>query len=159
MYHLSIAAALLHQKPERIYLHYRTMPHGSWWDDTVKLCGPVLRLRRVPSLNQIFGRPIFHFAHKSDVLRLEILIQYGGIYLDLDMVLVRSLDPLRMMPTVLAEEGTGDNNNTHELRDFHFDFDLMCGDRSDTFSFRLVFVLFCCSHRPRHVKQVDGDSW
>ena len=55
----------------------------------------------------IFGRPIRKFAHQADVLRLELLQQFGGVYLDLDVVLLRPLDVLLTSPQelVLAHEG------------------------------------------------------
>ena len=39
---------------------------------------------------QIFGNPVKRFAHQADVLRLELLLQFGGVYLDLDVLLLRS---------------------------------------------------------------------
>jgi hypothetical protein len=43
------------------------------------------------SLQQFGFHGIEHIAHKADILRLILLIKYGGYYLDLDMV---SLKPL-----------------------------------------------------------------
>ena len=40
-------------------------------------------------------------AHKSDVIRLEQLLQTGGIYLDLDVIALRSFDRL----LAVAEKG------------------------------------------------------
>ena len=33
-------------------------------------------------------RPLTHAAHRADVLRLQLLIAQGGIYLDLDMIVL-----------------------------------------------------------------------
>lgn len=100
-----MAAAFHVQRPERILLHCYNEPHGPWWDETKKLCGNTLELHLLAPVTAIFGRPLRHYAHKSDVVRLEALLEHGGIYLDIDVVLVHSLDVLRVYHTVLAEEG------------------------------------------------------
>ena len=42
--------------------------------------------------------------HQSDVARLQILLHVGGIYLDDDVITVRSLNELRHNEMVLGEE-------------------------------------------------------
>jgi len=42
--------------------------------------------------------------HQSDTARLQILLEMGGIYMDDDLVLLKSLDPLRSHQMVLGEE-------------------------------------------------------
>ena len=42
--------------------------------------------------------------HKADVARLELMLEVGGIYLDTDSVIVRSLDGLRRYNVTLGEE-------------------------------------------------------
>jgi hypothetical protein len=73
-----------------VYFHYHYEPSGFWWE-TIK---PKLTLHQVSIPESIFGNPIHHFAHKADVIRLEVLLEYGGIYLDLDTICVRPLAPL-----------------------------------------------------------------
>ena len=41
------------------------------------------------------GKEIKEFQHKSDFVRLEVLYEFGGIYLDLDAIPLRSFDRLR----------------------------------------------------------------
>lgn len=40
-------------------------------------------------VKSIMGNEIEHFAHKADVIRLEALRDWGGIYLDTDVMVVR----------------------------------------------------------------------
>lgn len=40
-------------------------------------------------VKSIYGNEVVHFAHKADVLRLEALRDYGGVYLDTDVLVVR----------------------------------------------------------------------
>ena len=42
--------------------------------------------------------------HKADVARLQIQQEVGGIYLDTDVVFLKSVDELRKYKMVLAEE-------------------------------------------------------
>lgn len=46
------------------------------------------------------------WAGKVDVLRLEILYKYGGVYVDLDSICLRSLNPLIINQTLIASKGT-----------------------------------------------------
>uniref|UniRef100_A0A8W8KE60 Alpha-1,4-N-acetylglucosaminyltransferase n=1 Tax=Magallana gigas TaxID=29159 RepID=A0A8W8KE60_MAGGI len=45
--------------------------------------------------SKIGNRKIVFLEHKSDILRLQILREYGGIYLDTDQLLLTSLDKFR----------------------------------------------------------------
>jgi predicted O-methyltransferase YrrM len=40
------------------------------------------------------GFKLHHFQYKADVVRLEILYEFGGVYLDLDMLIFRNFDEL-----------------------------------------------------------------
>lgn len=44
-------------------------------------------------------------AHKTDLLRLYVLKKYGGMYFDMDVYILRSLDELRNYPAVMGMEG------------------------------------------------------
>ena len=46
------------------------------------------------------------WAFVSDYARLKVIFQYGGIYLDTDVELVRSLDPLLEHKCYLATESS-----------------------------------------------------
>jgi hypothetical protein len=83
--YLAVRSALEINQPQRIYLHYRHESCGPWWELTKKL----VVLRQVEPPTQIFGRPLWHYAHQCDVLRLSVLRRYGGIYLDIDTLCVR----------------------------------------------------------------------
>ena len=51
----------------------------------------------------IHGQRIDGVYHRGDVAKLEILLQHGGIYLDYDVIVVNSLDPLRCFDAALGE--------------------------------------------------------
>lgn len=99
--HLVVLAAIRRIRPEKVYFHYHFMPNGTWFEHTK----PYLILNQVKSPQQIFGKPLNHVAHKADVVRLEVLLKYGGIYLDMDVLALKSFDELRQFPMVLGQEG------------------------------------------------------
>lgn len=48
-----------------------------------------LKMVKQRDVTEIFGRKVEKLAHKADVIRLEVLRDYGGIYLDTDMFVLR----------------------------------------------------------------------
>ena len=51
---------------------------------------------------EIYGNNLYHYAHQSDVIRLQKLCKYGGIYLDIDTICLRSFKDLRNNKFVLG---------------------------------------------------------
>jgi hypothetical protein len=80
--------------------YYNREPAGYWWEKAK----PLLNLVPIDPPSAIFGNPLRHPAHMADVLRLDILMERGGVYLDLDVVCLRPFAPLMRFDTVLGEE-------------------------------------------------------
>jgi GT2 family glycosyltransferase len=97
----AVMSALRVQRPERILLHYHFEPRGLFWD----LVRPYVELHRVAMIDSIFGNPVKHYAHKADLVRLQALLQYGGIYLDMDVITLRPYDDLMSHEMVMGQEG------------------------------------------------------
>lgn len=100
IHYLSVVSAWRNIKPRSIMFHHGNLPAGKWWD----LSKPYLTLVRARNVTEIFGVPVRHFAHKADIIRLEVLKKYGGIYLDADVVTLRSFDSLRKHSVVMARQ-------------------------------------------------------
>ncbi len=96
--YLAIKSAYELNRPERIYLHYQHECSGPWWDKAAEM----LTLNRVEPPQEVFGRKLNHFAHRSDVLRLQVLQEHGGIYMDIDTLCLRPFTPLLDQRCVLA---------------------------------------------------------
>ncbi|KAI5449138.1 hypothetical protein NCC49_005276 [Naganishia albida] len=107
--YLAIRSALVNIKPEKVYFHYHNIPTGPWWDELVK---DLTLIRHEHVLTHIMGKELKHFAHKSDVMRLEALLNSGGIYLDIDVFVMRSFEPLMYHPTTLGMEASPDSRRT-----------------------------------------------
>lgn len=88
--YLSILSAYYVNKPDKIYFHYYYEPYGYWWDKIKHL----LTLEKIDPPNEIYNNFIYHYAHKADVIRLQKLIEYGGIYLDIDTICLKSFSDL-----------------------------------------------------------------
>ena len=100
IHYLAVVTAWKVNQPEKMFLHYAYEPSGEWWDKAK----PYLTLNQVVPPKEIFGRPLKHFAHQADVLRLEMLMQHGGIYLDMDVVCINSFGPLLRKGFVMGRE-------------------------------------------------------
>jgi glycosyltransferase involved in cell wall biosynthesis len=96
-------------EPEAIYLHHKHRPWGPWWDRIephltlveVDYVGEVLRADY--SAGHVPRR--YRYAHHSDFIRLDALLEHGGIYADIDTVFIRDF-PADMFdrPFVIGSE-------------------------------------------------------
>lgn len=102
VHHLAVKSAFMVNRPDAIHLHYRYRPSGIWWERSL----PYLRPVPLDPPTHIGGVPIRHVAHQADVARLQILREYGGIYLDMDVLCVRPLDALLHHRTVLGQQSS-----------------------------------------------------
>jgi len=101
---LAIYTAWKVNRPDIIHFHHTEEPQGQWW----RLARPLLSLNRVPPVTEVFGNAVTYPAHQADVIRLEMLRRFGGIYLDLDVISINTLEPLLANEFVMGiEPGTG----------------------------------------------------
>lgn len=101
VHYLAVRSAVETNRPETVLFHYRYEPTGEWWERA----RPYLDLHPVEPLAALYGVPNPHYAHQADYIRLSALHEHGGIYLDMDVLCLRSFEPLRRHETVLGEEG------------------------------------------------------
>ncbi|KAL1869730.1 hypothetical protein VTK73DRAFT_2938 [Phialemonium thermophilum] len=113
--YLAVRSAIISLGPEAIYLHYTYLSDPPSSDvDADPLSNPwVRRLQNHIKLAHHEPRTMGpkSFAHASDILRLELLRDTGGIYLDMDSFALRPFDQLLQSPysrgrdVVLGHEG------------------------------------------------------
>lgn len=101
IHYLAVLSCYKVNRPSKMTFHYEYEPKGIWWERAK----PYLCLAQVDTPVSIYGRPLKHYAHRADVLRLQILIDFGGIYLDLDVLCLRPFADLRHFAVVLGKEG------------------------------------------------------
>jgi Glycosyltransferase sugar-binding region containing DXD motif len=93
VHYLCIESCRRVQRPEQIFLHCRDLPQGRYW----QLLEPhvtVMPVELVPEVNEatyddVLVPPSYRYAHHSDFIRLDALIETGGIYADIDTLFVR----------------------------------------------------------------------
>ena len=100
IHYLAVASCRAVNKPDRINFYHGYEPSGSWWEKT----RPLVNLVKIQPPQKVFGIPLAHVTHRADVLRLQILIERGGIYLDVDVLCLRPFADLQHFAVVLGEE-------------------------------------------------------
>src|SRR5690242_21674999 len=81
-----VKSAVERIRPDTTLLYFENEPEGPWWELTKTLVQPV----KVTAPREVFGKPLIHPAHQADVMRLQKLLEHGGIYLDVDVLVHRS---------------------------------------------------------------------
>ena len=109
--YLAIKSAYDINKPDKIYFHYFYEPHGYWWNK-IK---PYLTLELINPPTEIYGNNIYHYAHKADIVRLQKLIEYGGIYLDIDTICLKSFSDLLNNDFLMGIQTNSDNTKIYGL--------------------------------------------
>ena len=101
VHYACLRSAVERLRPEKVFLYFEYEPTGPWWNLTREMVTPVA----VKAPRAIFGNPVNHPAHRADIVRLEKLLEVGGIYLDADVFVHRDFDDLLHHSTVLGREG------------------------------------------------------
>ncbi|XP_002122529.5 uncharacterized protein LOC100176393 [Ciona intestinalis] len=101
-HYLSVRSAAANQQPEKIIFYINEEPpQGHLWKRLVDEI-PCLETQYMEMPETVFGHKMDWILHKTDVARNNILIKQGGIYLDSDVLVLRSLDPLRRYPFTMG---------------------------------------------------------
>lgn len=96
---INIFSIYLNHKPSLIYLHCDNCSfHGKYWHQIKRHTElfKIIRINSIPFHSTIFGIEygwVNH--HRSDVWRLLVLMNYGGIYFDNDVYVVKPLHEFR----------------------------------------------------------------
>lgn len=102
VYYLSVLSASKVNNPDKIYFYYHYEPYGKWWEKLKQIKNITLEKIDIPT--HMGDKPIKHFAHKSDKIRMEKLNERGGIYMDIDTICVKPYKHLLTNNTLLAYE-------------------------------------------------------
>lgn len=108
VYYLCLRSCIETNRPDNIYFYYRYKPHGRYWN----LIKDQLTLVEVEAVENISNykykdRQIrrYNYAHHADFIRLEKLLQNGGVYADMDTIFVNKVpDRLFSKPFVIGRE-------------------------------------------------------
>lgn len=102
-----ILAAFKNQKPDKIFFH-TNLPKfsGKHWDTLMKVPGfkETIEFRYIEPLESVYGQALsswYKLWHSSDLLRIDILRRFGGIFIDNDVYLVKNMDEFRRFEMTL----------------------------------------------------------
>ncbi len=95
-HYLAVLSAKTINKDYEIVVHYYHEPQSNEWWEKTKSIAKMVKLEDPPTI--ISGKKITEYAHANDLLRIEILIAEGGIYLDIDTICIRPFDPFLSNP-------------------------------------------------------------
>jgi len=103
---MCLLAVQRYVRPRKILLWYdaaSTPPTGVWWQFARQ---SVAHLLPVPCQRpwSIYNRTLVVPEHQSDVVRLTVLEEFGGLYVDLDVIIVRPLDSLLSYDVIMGAE-------------------------------------------------------
>lgn len=106
-HYICVKSARLNYPNHEIVIWYsHSSDSNPYWQEVSKFC----KLVEVVAPTQIFGNPLHLHAHRTDVLRLQVLIEHGGIYLDFDSIVVRPVDDVFVFSALMgveAQESSG----------------------------------------------------
>lgn len=108
MYYICLQSCIEVNNPEKVYFYYVHEPFGPYWE----LIKPRLTLVKVAPNTFVekfkypkIGRKKLSYAHQADFIRLEKLLEKGGVYADMDTLFVKKLPAeLFNKPFVLGRE-------------------------------------------------------
>ncbi len=87
---MAILSALRVNEGFVAHVYYEHEPDGPYWD----LIKPHVVCIRIVAPREFCGHRIEHFAHATAIARLQILLEHGGVYLDMDTICQKPFAPL-----------------------------------------------------------------
>lgn len=100
-HYLAVKSALDVNGLDKAYFYYKHKPSGEWFEKIENR----LNLIQIEPPAEIFGNPLMHVAHQTGVMRLQILIEEGGIYMDVDTISKKPFTDLLHHDCVLGIQG------------------------------------------------------
>jgi hypothetical protein len=106
---ISLLSVLRNQKPDQIIIHCDCDHlNGEYYERILKIIPKtktILTIRQIERPTQIFGTNLnkeWLNWHSADITRIKVLLEFGGIYLDQDVFVVKSLDIYRKYEMTLG---------------------------------------------------------
>jgi mannosyltransferase OCH1-like enzyme len=101
--YIAVKSAYEVQTPDIIFIYTDKEPDNNIWWERAKEYAQIVLITVPKVINNKF---IPYFQHKADLMRLVILHEIGGIYMDLDVISLKSLNHLREHTIVMGEESS-----------------------------------------------------
>ena len=101
---LAFISVFIIQKPCLVLLHGDHPTKGRYWDMFIYFAKNLVFVPKAPQTH-IQNRTIVNAANRADIGRLDVLKEFGGIYLDRDQVILRPVDVFRETAFSAFQEG------------------------------------------------------
>lgn len=102
--YIAIKSAIIRNPDYTVILHCNMEPAGDFWSELK----PFVQINIEVLPKKVFDIDIVQIEHRVDVFRLNLLIEFGGVYLDTDTITLKSFDNfLRSRPVMGREGGSG----------------------------------------------------
>ncbi|CAF0702834.1 unnamed protein product [Brachionus calyciflorus] len=105
---INIYSIFLNQNPDYLMIHCDDCSFkGHYWNqiNSISEFRNKIKLHKVKLNDKIFGQKYGWLEHASDTLRLLVLMNYGGMYFDNDVYVVKSLDKYRRYEMTISWDG------------------------------------------------------
>lgn len=114
LHFLSIYSAFKLNQPEKIYVYVdHKQKNNIYWD----ILQDIVEYEFINTPTEYNGIPLKYYQYKADIIRMEKLIERGGIYMDLDVLSLKPLTHLLKHNIVLGSEISVDQYS-RRLEDF-----------------------------------------
>ena len=109
---LAVMSAIKFIRADLVMVHVGG-PQTTCWAERIQ-AHPLVVFRQLSDLlipTELNGVKISELAHRADFLRLTMLWQYGGVYMDFDALITKSFDPLMNQEAVVSYQITQELGN------------------------------------------------
>jgi predicted O-methyltransferase YrrM/mannosyltransferase OCH1-like enzyme/GR25 family glycosyltransferase involved in LPS biosynthesis len=103
-----VRSMLFHMRDYRVVIYNNVEPSDNAFWNKLKT-HPRVTIEHIDVPTHFDGYELGHFQYKADVVRLEVLYKHGGVYLDLDMLIVRDFSEVFNTGKDLYLSREGDN--------------------------------------------------
>lgn len=105
-YYACIKSASIHMPTFDIIVHNDEEPtENVWWEKVKQITN--VKVQHYQRPKWFDGFQIEHVQYSADIARLEILFQYGGVYLDTDMLILKDISPILTRGGVILSTESG----------------------------------------------------
>ena len=91
LFYLSMLSLIYVAEVDMVYLHGDYPPSGPYWR-RIRDHPRITLIHRDIVERVVYGNTVNNIGHFSDIWRVDLMVKYGGIYIDTDAIFVRKLD-------------------------------------------------------------------
>ena len=91
-FHYQCVKSMINNMPNHTIIIYNDVEpeNNHYWDDIKQYDN--VKIEKMNPQDSYDGYPLKYIQYKADVVRLEVLYEHGGIYLDLDMLIIKNFE-------------------------------------------------------------------